>query len=247
METIGWFGALCGLVFGLVLGSFVGMASWRWPREENWLTPSHCATCNRRLGARDLVPVLSWLLAGGKSRCCSTRISPRYPLIELAVALPSALAGWHYGLSPELALLCGLFATLVFLSEVDLQTGLIPDGSHILIVLLGLGWLYLHPPEVWWMPLLTLIQTAGVGILLAGGYSYVRKRDMMGWGDVKLMAASAPWIAPALAPAFLIVSSFLGIAFGFWWTRKQENPEFPFGPALAVTLGLLIGWQALWP
>lgn len=246
METTGWFGGLTGLLLGLTLGSFVGMASWRWPREENWLAPSHCPTCNRRLGISDLVPVLSWLIAGGKSRCCKTPVSPRYPLIELATALPCALAGWHYGISPEPLLLCGLFATLVFLSTVDLDTGLIPDGSQILILLLGSGWLYLHPPEVWWMPLLTLLQTAGVGILLAGGYSFLRKRDMMGWGDVKLMAVSALWLPPSLAPVYLAASGFSGLLFGLWWTRKRHNPEFPFGPALAATLGLLIGWQALW-
>lgn len=245
METIGWFGALSGLMLGLVLGSFVGMASWRWPREENWLTPSHCPSCNRRLSAIHLVPVFSWLLARGKAACCGTPISARYPLIELSVALPAALAGWHFGLGPELILLAGLTATLVFLSVVDLQTGLIPDGSHLLIVLLGAGWLYLHPPAGWWEPLLTFAQTAGVGVLLAGGYSYVRKRDMMGWGDVKLMAASALWIHPELAPAYLLISGLLGIGFGLWWTRKRDNPEFPFGPALAASLLALIGWQSL--
>lgn len=245
--TLGWFGALAGLLFGLVLGSFVGMASWRWPREENWTKRSHCTTCGKPISAAALVPVLSWVLMRGKSGCCGTPISARYPLIELAVALPAAFVGWQAGLGPELFLLTGLIATLVFLSMVDLDTGLIPDGSHLLILALGLGWLYLHPPLFWWAPLLTLAQTAGVGILLAGGYSWLRKRDMMGWGDVKLMAASAPWLAPELAPAYLFISAALGILFGVWWTRRKGHPEFPFGPALAFTLAALIGWQRFWP
>ncbi len=243
VDTIGWFGGLCGFVFGLVLGSFVGMASWRWPREESWLSPSHCTTCNKNIRARDLVPVLSWLYRRGKSGCCGQPISSRYPLIELAVAIPSAIAGWHFGLSFELALLTGLTATLVFLSVVDLDTGLIPDGSHLIIFALGCGWAYLHPPASWVDPALSFLQTAGVGVLLAGGYSWLRKRDMMGWGDVKLMAASAIWLQPMLAPAYLLISAALGIGFGVWWTRKKDNPEFPFGPALAFTLLALIGWQ----
>lgn len=247
IETVGWFGGLCGLVIGLVFGSFVGMASWRWPREESWLGRSHCTTCNKNIPARDLVPVLSWLWRRGRSGCCGQSISARYPFIELAVGLPSALIGWHFGISPEAGLLIGLTATLVFLSVVDLDTGLIPDGSHILIFLLGLGWVYLHPPASWLEPVLSFAQTAGVGILLAGGYSWLRKKDMMGWGDVKLMAASAIWLQPQLAPAYLLISAVLGIAFGLWWTRREENPEFPFGPALAFTLLALIGWQSFWP
>lgn len=247
MDTSGLFGGLSGLLIGLVLGSFVSMASWRWPRDESWLPASHCACCGKRLSPRDLVPLFSWLLASGRTRCCGNPLSPRYPLIELAVALPSALAGWHYGISPELLLLSALVATLVFLSVVDLDTGLIPDGSHVMIVLLGAGWLYLHPPAYWWEPLLTLLQTAGVGILLAGGYSWLRRRDMMGWGDVKLMAASSLWISPVLAPVYLFLGGALGFFFGLLWTRGREDPEFPFGPALAVALLALIGWQSFWP
>jgi prepilin signal peptidase PulO-like enzyme (type II secretory pathway) len=244
-ETTGWFGALSGAIFGLIFGSFVGMASWRWPRDENWMDASRCTTCSKNLSVRDLIPVFSWLFAKGRSRCCQTPICARYPLIELAVAIPCTLAGWKFGMGPDFVALACLIATLVFLTVVDLDTYLIPDGSHLLILLSGALWIYLHPPAVWWYPALTLAQTAGVGVLLAGGYSWLRKRDMMGWGDVKLMAASALWLPPELAPIYLFLSGILGVLFGLWWTQGKQNPEFPFGPALAVTLILLTGWQAL--
>jgi len=234
--TIGWFSALAGLLFGLVLGSFVGMASWRWPREENWTSRSHCTKCGKPISPTALVPVLSWVFMRGKSGCCGTPISARYPLIELTVALPAAFVGWQAGLGPELFLLTGLVATLVFLSVVDLDTGLIPDGSHLIIFALGLGWLYVHPPEFWWAPLLTLAQTAGVGVLLAGGYSWLRKRDMMGWGDVKLMAAAALWLPAAQVPIYLILASLLGLITGIIWRRIYKSDEFPFAPALSVSL-----------
>lgn len=245
METIGWFGALTGLFIGLILGSFAGMGSYRWPREENWLKPSHCPQCQKRLGAAQLVPVLSWLWQRGRSSCCGGPISPRYALIELSCGLITALAGWHFGIGPAFILLALLICTLILLSAIDLETGYIPDGSNLTVAGLGALWLVLHPPTSWWEPALSVAQTLAVGVALAWGYSRVRGRDMLGWGDVKLMAASGLWLAPALVPAYLLISGLGGAVFGIIWRKLGGQAEFPFGPALAVTLLLLIGWQQL--
>ncbi len=81
------FRTLAGLAFGLVMGSFVTMASYRIPRGKSLVRPpSSCPACGHRLGARDLVPVLSWLVQRGRCRYCRKLIPARYPLIELGVA-----------------------------------------------------------------------------------------------------------------------------------------------------------------
>ncbi len=239
------FGALTGLLFGLVLGSFASMASWRWPREESWLTRSHCPHCNQPLGPAQLVPLFSWLWQKGRAACCGKPISPRYPLIELANGLLLALAGWHYGLSPELAIMAVVITTLCLLSLIDIETGLIPDGSSVTIALAAGAWIYLHPPLDWWLPLASAGQNLLIGVLLAGVYSRLRGRDMMGWGDVKLMAASGLWLKPELAAVYLGLGGFLGVFFGLLWKKAGGSEEFPFAPALAVSLLVLIGWQAL--
>ncbi len=243
--TAGWFGALSGFLIGLVLGSFAGMASWRWPRGQNWLTSSRCASCGRQLRPSELVPVFSWLWQKGRSACCQTPISGRYAAIEALSALLTALIGFYYGISAEAALLAGLVCVLAIISTIDLETGFIPDGANLAVGLLGLGWAYLQqstPLDL----LFSFLQTAGVGVALAGGYSKLRGRDMMGWGDVKFMAAAAPWLAPESAAFFLFLSGFLGLGFGLVWQKLGREAEFPFGPALATALLTLISWQVLW-
>ena len=107
-----WFRLLAGTIVGLALGSFVTMLSWRLPRRMSIVTPrSHCPKCREVLGARDLVPVLSWVASGGRCRYCGTKIGVRYPLIELATAAASMAAFALIGFRPLLvAALAGIVA-----------------------------------------------------------------------------------------------------------------------------------------
>lgn len=88
-----WFRAFAGLLIGLALGSFATMLSYRLPRGLSIVTPrSHCVRCKKTLGARDLVPVFSYVVAGGKCRHCGAKIGTRYLLIELAVTALCVIA-----------------------------------------------------------------------------------------------------------------------------------------------------------
>src|SRR4051812_24380056 len=87
------------LFCGLVFGSFITLASYRLPRDEDIIIKrSRCPTCETPLTARDLWPVLSWVTSGGKCRHCKTRISPRYPLTELVTAALFLLIYQYYGI-----------------------------------------------------------------------------------------------------------------------------------------------------
>lgn len=90
------FAVLVGALVGAATGSFVNLVWWRVPRGESVVRPpSHCPACGHELSARELVPVLSWVWQRGRCRACGTRISVRYPLVELAGALVgAAVAGW---------------------------------------------------------------------------------------------------------------------------------------------------------
>src|SRR5580693_3040146 len=88
-----WFRLLAGLLVGLALGSFVTMLSYRAPRNLSIISPpSHCPNCHTPLMARDLMPVLSWLIEHGKCRHCGARISARYLIIELITTAASVAA-----------------------------------------------------------------------------------------------------------------------------------------------------------
>lgn len=112
-----WFRVFLGLVFGLILGSFTTMLSYRVPRQLSIVRPpSQCPKCHTPLTPRDLIPVFSWLLSKGRCRHCFERISPRYLLIELVTTAAVTLAFWKLGLTPVLIpALIGIvaFVTLV--------------------------------------------------------------------------------------------------------------------------------------
>ena len=85
-------------VLGACVGSFVNVVAWRVPRHESVVfPPSHCPSCSTPLGALELVPIVSWVVLRGRCRHCGARISARYPLVELSVALLFALFAWIAG------------------------------------------------------------------------------------------------------------------------------------------------------
>lgn len=224
-----------GAVLGLVLGSFAGMASWRWPREESWLPPSQCITCRKRLGVRDLVPVFSWLWRRGQCGCGQIKVPARYTLVEGGMGLALALLALKYGLSIEFALLATVFTLLAIITVIDFEHTIIPDGANLALGVLGLGWVALTGGE-WLDRLGSVTVIGGVGIFLAGVYSRLRKRDMLGWGDVKFMLAAGLWVPLELAPVYLGVSGLLGLILGIVMNKGFAAREFPFGPALTAAL-----------
>ena len=99
-------------VLGSILGSFIGMASWRWPRKESWGGRSHCVACGRTLGVSDLIPILSYFLK--KRKCtCGVAISSRYPIIEFSTGILCAIIVARFGTSIMLFLTAFLAAYIV--------------------------------------------------------------------------------------------------------------------------------------
>lgn len=226
---------ISGAILGLVLGSFVGMASWRWPKEKSWLTPSSCFSCGNKLKAFDLVPVFTWVMRKGRCGCGQQKVPVRYTLIEITLALLMAVALWKTGFSPAFVALAVLLTALVLLSAIDFETGFIPDGANLTVAVSGLAFILLTGA-----PLLEHAASAlvlgGIGVFMATLYSRWRKRDMLGWGDVKLMFVAGFWVPLEAAPLYLAASGGLGIALGLLMTGRDVRREFPFGPALALAL-----------
>ncbi len=119
-----WFRSLAGVVVGLALGSFTTMLSYRAPRRISIVTPpSHCPKCSTPLKARDLVPLLSWLIARGKCRACDATIGLRYVIIELVTAGACVVAFVWIGFQPELIVaLIGIVA-FITLATINIERG----------------------------------------------------------------------------------------------------------------------------
>ena len=129
------------LIYGLMIGSFLNVVIWRLPRGGSVAHPtwSFCPRCEHRLGALDLVPVLSFLALRARCRYCGAPISWRYPGIELLTGILFTLVAWRFApLAPEAALFHCLFAAiLVCVFFIDLEHYVIPDGLSVLGALIG--------------------------------------------------------------------------------------------------------------
>lgn len=229
--------AVALVMVGLCFGSLVTLLSYRLPRKENvFFSRSRCPRCKTVLRVRDLVPVLSWCFFRGRCAHCRGRISPRYPMIEVVQAALFVICYFRVGLSWDLAFFCALAVLLLAMVVVDLEHYIIPDGLQLSLFLLGIGYaLYGFDP------LVNHFLSAGIGLMLGlllhYGFRWVKKKEGLGFGDVKFLAVAGMWL-PQLAawPVYLFVAGVLGIITALIWRISGRGEEFPFGPALAAAL-----------
>lgn len=223
-------------IFGAVFGSFVTLASWRLPLGEDIVSkPSRCPSCDTKLTVRDLFPLFSWLAQGGRCRHCKTAISVRYPLIELVTGAVFAALAAAYGPTPTTLILCLLATALMVLIVTDLEHTIIPDSVQVAVFILGCAWAW-HTGKGWQGPAIGFASGLALGLSLHYGWLIFRKKDALGLGDVKFLAAAGVWIPLADFPAFLFLAGLTGTIFGLIWQRLGRGAIFPFGPALAISL-----------
>src|SRR6056297_3214301 len=116
------------LILGLILGSFLNVVIYRLPNNKSIVSPpSSCGSCGHRLGALDLVPVLSYIFLRVKCRHCGAKISARYPLVELLTGGIFALLFWRFGLSVDFLRFAMLSCILITASLIDIDHRIIPD------------------------------------------------------------------------------------------------------------------------
>jgi len=229
-------------VLGLAIGSFLGAAAYRLPNGLTLWRParSFCPQCRRQLTVRENIPVLSWVVQGGRCRGCRGRIPWSYPAIELTTGVLFALAAW-IGRDAGLAVVSIwwlVLSGLVLAAAVDFERFEIPDEVSIGGMFAGPILSFAVPPlhqgtrlaqmlTESWVPgapvdrfgalcasLVGLV--AGGGMLLVIGWigKRVYGRDAMGFGDVKLLAAGGAFVGPGGALAALLIGSLLASVIG---------------------------------
>jgi len=233
------------------IGSFLGVLIRRWPAGRPVAYGRSCCDhCGAPLAPRDLVPLVSWLLARGRCRRCKAPIGEFYPLVELAAL---GVVVWAGTLDTEAALWldCLLGWGLLTLAWIDAEHLLLPDILTLPLILFGLGaaWYLL------WPPLVDAAAGAAVGYLsfrlLALAYRWLRGRDGLGAGDAKLLAAGGAWLGWQALGDVVLGAALAGILWfiatrrpGTDEPRSDEPPaagpaELPFGPALAVAIWIV--------
>jgi leader peptidase (prepilin peptidase)/N-methyltransferase len=228
--------------FGLIFGSFLNVCIYRLPRGLSVVAPrSACPSCHTPIAAFDNIPVLSWLMLGGRCRHCREGITPRYAIVELTCGLLFLLSFLQAGLSVHAARGCIFCFLLLGLTFTDAETHLLPDAMTLPGLGIGIALsffsfvpgpaFFLFPihfqaganalsPEIQ-LGLRSLANSlmgaaTGAGVLYAIAWIYrkLRKVDGMGLGDVKLMAMVGAFLGPALTLFAMCTASMLGGAFG---------------------------------
>lgn len=248
-----WIRAIVALPFGLVVGSFMTVAVYRLPRGESVVRPrSRCPACGAEIGARDNIPVLSWLLLRGRCRRCGERISVEYPLLELTTAVLVVLAAIRYPNPWQAGLVGGLLALMPGLALIDLRHRIIPNRlTYPALLLFSLVVLL-----AWLIGSAVNPARAAIGLLLYGGILFIVAvvSRGMGMGDVKL-AALIGLVLGSVGLRFVGVAAAAAIAFGglgglvALGMGKGRKSAIPFGPYLAagaVVAGLWGGPIASW-
>jgi leader peptidase (prepilin peptidase)/N-methyltransferase len=211
---------------------------------------SACPMCNAPIIAWQNIPVLSWLFLRGRCAACKHKISPRYPLVELATALLSAWVAWHFGFGAPAA--CALVVTwsLIALTAIDMDHQLLPDGITLPLMWLGLlGAVIVGPGEQSSLPVSPRDAILGASAaylslwLVFQAFKWVTGKEGMGYGDFKLYAALGAWLGWKLLPLIILLSAATGALFGILMIvlrGRDRAAPMPFGPYLAAA-----GWLAM--
>jgi len=232
-------------VGGLLFGSFLTVVAHRVPRGESVVGGrSHCPHCGAQIAAYDNLPVLSWLVLRGRSRCCGEPISPCYPLTELTLAiLWVATVAVLWDDPAEVALGLAFTFTLLAVTLTDLERRVIPDKILLVSALAGFAIAAIGDPSS--LPERAIAAAAAGGVLFLVVLAYPKG---MGLGDVKLTALMGLYLGRNVAPALfvaLLAGSLVGLAMIARQGAAARKQAIPFGPFLALggLIGLLAGDQ----
>ncbi|MGB7068539.1 MAG: prepilin peptidase [Pyrinomonadaceae bacterium] len=260
-------------IFGLLIGSFLNVVIYRIPRGLSVVYPgSSCPTCNVSIRSFDNIPVLSWLLLGGKCRNCKVSISVRYPLIEIFVAVVFLLLFWRFGFDPFLPAAWIFSSLLIALMFIDAEHMILPNVITYQLMIFAVMARLIFPTLVTSghfpierslgfdsSPIAASLLMSFLGALVAGGslwiigaiWKVVRGIDAMGLGDVKMMLGVGALLGWQLGLLSIFLAAFSGAVIGTVFALKERDTNFqsrmPFGVFLGAgsIFSLLVGDQII--
>jgi len=265
LQPVFYFVAL--FVIGATVGSFLNVVIYRLPvmmqrewRQDcleflehpaeadagkfNLSTPrSRCGNCGHQITALENIPMVSYLVLGGKCSSCKTSISPQYPLVELFTAIVSVVIGWKFGVSLQAAAALLMTWCLIAASGIDIGHKLLPDSITLPLLWLGILLSLFH--------VFVDLETSAIGAM--AGYmslwsvfilfKLITGKEGMGHGDFKLLAMLGAWLGWKPLIVVILTSSVVGAVVGISMIllkMTERGTQIPFGPYLAAA-----GWMTL--
>lgn len=275
MTVLGWLAQpgvfpWVALVFGLCIGSFLNVIIHRLPKmmERAWraecaelagqtvpaepayniIVPrSSCPQCGHRISAAENVPLISWLVLGGKCSACKAKIPVKYPLVEALAGVGAAYSAWRFGPTlPALGATLFVWFTIA-LAFIDQETGLLPDDLTLPLIWVGL----LVNLSGGFVALSDAVLGAVAGYLVLWlvyqAFKLATGKEGMGYGDFKMNAAVGAFLGWKMLPLVILLSSLVGLLFGALQMfaargRWDAGFRFHFGPYLAIAGIVALFW-----
>lgn len=268
----GWQGLVLAIWVALCIGSFLNVVIYRYPimLEREWqgqareileqespepangdepfnlsVPRSRCPKCGHKIKAWENIPILSWLWLRGRCSGCSTRISVRYPIVELVTGLLSLAVLAQFGFTPLGLGLCFFTWLLIAATMIDFDTKLLPDQLTYPLLWLGL---FCNAVFIGIVDLQSAVIGAIAGYLFLWSIYWAFKlltgKEGMGYGDFKLLGALGAWMGWQALPSIILISAVVGLLYAMAniaLAKQTRQDTIPFGPFLAVA-----GWVTLY-
>jgi leader peptidase (prepilin peptidase)/N-methyltransferase len=230
-------------VFGAVVGSFLNVVIYRLPSGQSLVRPaSRCPGCGTPIRPHHNIPIASYLFLRGRCASCKASISPRYPLVEILTGLLSAGLLLRFGPTLEFGVYFVFLAGLVAVTFIDIDHRIIPDSLSLGGIVVGFAASFFT--SVGWQDSLIGLLAGGGGLfLVALLYEFITRREGMGMGDVKLIAAIGAFLGWKAVLFTIFLSAVAGSVVGVLLLRvlrRGRNYEIPYGPFLAFGAALYV-------
>jgi leader peptidase (prepilin peptidase)/N-methyltransferase len=229
---------ILAFIFGSCVGSFLNVCIYRLPASKSIVRPaSACPKCNHEIRFYDNVPILSYLILGGRCRNCSTHIPIRYPLVELMGGVFALLCLMKFGPGIQALIYFVFITVLLVITFIDIDHRIIPD----VLSLPGIPLFFLGSfgvADVTWVDsLMGILVGGGILFLVAWVYYLFTHREGMGGGDIKLLAMIGALIGWKGILFTVFASSAIGTVAGILTmlhAKKGMKLAVPFGPFLSI-------------
>ena len=231
------------IILGAIWGSFANVCIYRLPNSMGVvLKSSFCPSCKDNIRWFNNIPIISFILLQGKCRSCKQAIDKQYLIVELITSLSFVTIYYFFGLTITSLLLLILFVFFIIIFFIDLKHFIIPDS--LTFPLMIIGFLKSFDPNLNQAIFPNYINSliGGVtGYLVIWSiiylYKVIRKKEGMGLGDAKLLAAIGFWFGWASLPFVIFFSSFVALVVAIpslLKKTKRMSSEIPFGPYIII-------------
>lgn len=225
-------------LFGAVIGSFLNVCIYRLPLGASVVSPpSSCPVCSSRIPFYLNIPVLSYIILGGRCSSCKAPFSARYPAVEALTGFLSVFTFMKFGPTPDFLIYFAFICALIVITFIDLDIQIIPNVISLPGIALGFAASFALSGLTVQDSAIGIAAGGGLLYLVAAGYRIATGQDGMGGGDIKLLAMIGAFLGWKGVLLTVFLSSFAGAAIGgvlMLAFGKNSKHAIPFGPFLAL-------------